>query len=63
MTAAATVFSNHGPPPPIVDRIGRISPRAVYLIYADPGMGGEKTRQPGFFEAAGRPKAIWRSRL
>jgi pimeloyl-ACP methyl ester carboxylesterase len=59
MTAATTVFSNHGPPPPIVDRIGRISPRAVYLIYADPGMGGEKTRQPHFFNAAGRPKAMW----
>jgi uncharacterized protein len=27
MTAALTVFSNHGPPPPIVDRIGRIAPR------------------------------------
>jgi uncharacterized protein len=60
MTAAATVFSNHGPPPAIVDRIGRITPRAVYLIYADPGMGGEKTRQPRFFDAAGQPKAIWK---
>ena len=45
MTAATTVFSNHGPPPPIADRIGRIAPRSVFLIYADPGMGGESTRQ------------------
>ncbi len=60
MTAAVTVFSNHGPPPAIVDRIGRIAPRAVFLIYADPGMGGEKTRQPRYFQAAGQPKAIWR---
>ena len=23
-------------------------------------MGGEKTRQPNFFNAAGRPKAMWK---
>ena len=60
MTAALTVFSNHGPPPPIVDRIGRIAPRSVFLIYADPGLGGENTRQPEYYEAAGEPKAIWK---
>jgi fermentation-respiration switch protein FrsA (DUF1100 family) len=60
MTAASTVFSNHGPPPPIVDRIGRIAPRPVFLVYADPGMGGENTRQPRYYGAAGEPKAIWK---
>jgi fermentation-respiration switch protein FrsA (DUF1100 family) len=60
LSAATTMFSNHGPPPTIVDRIGRIAPRAVFLIYADPGMGGEATRQPRYFEAAGQPKAIWK---
>jgi uncharacterized protein len=60
MTAATTVFSNHGPPPPIVDRIGRIAPRAVFLIYADPGIGGESTRQPKYYAAAGEPKSIWK---
>jgi uncharacterized protein len=60
ITAAATVFSNQGPPPPIVDRIGRIAPRPVLLIYADPGMGGENTRQPKYYAAAGQPKAIWK---
>src|SRR6266511_1155084 len=59
MTAAVTVFSNHGPPPAIVDRIGRIAPRAVFLIYADPGLGGENTRQPKYYAAAGEPKSIW----
>jgi uncharacterized protein len=59
MTTAVTVFSNHGPPPPIVDRIGRVSPRAVFLIYADPGIGGESLRQPRYYAAAGEPKAIW----
>jgi hypothetical protein len=60
MTAALTVFSNQGPPPPIVDRIGRIAPRSVFLIYADPGIGGESTRQPKYYDAAGEPKAIWK---
>jgi uncharacterized protein len=60
MTAATTVFSNHGPPPAIVDRIGRIAPRPVFLIYADPGMGGENTRQPKYYAAAGEPKTIWK---
>jgi len=60
MTAALTVFSNHGPPPPIVDRMGRIAPRPVFLIYADPGLGGESTRQPAYYEAAREPKAIWK---
>jgi fermentation-respiration switch protein FrsA (DUF1100 family) len=60
MTAATTVFSNHGPPPPIVERIGRIAPRPVFLIYAEPGMGGEAVRQPKYFAAAAMPKQIWK---
>jgi hypothetical protein len=60
MTAATTVFSNHLPPAPIVDRIGGIAPRPVLLIYADPGIGGESTSQPGYFAAAGEPKTIWK---
>jgi len=59
ITAATAVFSNHKPPPPIVDRIGAISPRPVLLIYADPGIGGENTRQPKYYAAAGDPKDIW----
>jgi hypothetical protein len=60
LTAAATVFSNHGPPPRIVDDIAKIAPRAVFLIYATPGMGGEDVRQPKYYAAAGRPKQLWR---
>ena len=59
MTAALTVFSNHGPPPPIVNRIGRIAPRSVFLIYAEHGIGGENERQPRYYAAAGEPKRIW----
>jgi pimeloyl-ACP methyl ester carboxylesterase len=60
MTAATAVFSNHMPPVPIVDGIGDIAPRPVLLIYADPGIGGESTRQPQFFAAARDPKTIWK---
>ncbi len=60
MTAAMTVFQNHGPPPPIVERIGHIAPRPVLLIYADPGQGGESVRQPKYFAAARQPKKIWK---
>lgn len=60
MTAATTIFSNHLPPPPIADRIGRITPRPILLIYADPGIGGESTSQPEYFAAAGEPKEIWK---
>ena len=59
MTAAVTLFANHDPPPPIAERIGRIAPRPVFLIYAEHGMGGEDSRQPAYYAAAGEPKAIW----
>jgi hypothetical protein len=58
--AATAVFANHGPPPPIVDRIGEIAPRSVFLIYTEPGMGGEDVRQPKYFAAAGEPKQLWK---
>jgi hypothetical protein len=60
LTLGMTVFSNHTPPPPLVERIGLIAPRPVFLIYADPGQGGEKERQPGYFAAAGEPKRMWK---
>ena len=61
ITVATAVFSNHAPPPPLVERIGRIAPRPVFLIYADPGQGGEKQRQPGYYAAAGRRSRSGRS--
>jgi uncharacterized protein len=60
LSASTTVFSNHAPPTKIVDVIGKIAPRPVFLIYTEPGMGGEDVRQPKYFAAAGRPKAIWK---
>ena len=60
MELAVAVFSNQGPPPPIVDRIGEIAPRSVFLIHAAPGMGGEDVRQPKYYAAAGQPKQLWK---
>jgi hypothetical protein len=60
LTGATAVFSNHRPPRPIVETIGSIAPRPVFLIYAAPGMGGEDIRQPKYFAAAGEPRSIWR---
>lgn len=59
MTAAVAIFSNHGPPPAIVERIGRIAPQPLMLISAENGIGGETLRQPKYFAAAGAPKSIW----
>ena len=57
--AATAVFSNQTSPPKIVDRIGEIAPRSVFLIWADPGQGGELERQPKYYAAAGAPKQLW----
>ncbi len=59
LTGATAVFSNQRPPRPIVETIGSIAPRPVFLIYAAPGMGGEDVRQPKYFAAAGEPRSIW----
>ena len=60
MGLATAVFSNQTAPPPIADRIGEIAPRAVFLIHAAPGMGGEVERQPKYYAAAGQPKQLWK---
>ncbi|HEU5211858.1 MAG TPA: hypothetical protein VFU10_03745 [Gaiellaceae bacterium] len=34
----------------------------MFLIYADPGMGGESELQRTFFDAAREPKQMWKVR-
>jgi fermentation-respiration switch protein FrsA (DUF1100 family) len=58
ITAGTAVFSNHAPPPNLEDVVDRISPRAVFLIYAKGGQGGEELSQD-FYESAGEPKEVW----
>jgi fermentation-respiration switch protein FrsA (DUF1100 family) len=59
-TAATSVFANRGPPPNLKGLVGRISPRPVFLIYAERGQGGEDLN-PEYFEAAGPPRGIWKT--
>jgi dienelactone hydrolase len=59
-TAGIALFSNHMPPPSLVDLTGRIAPRPTFLIYALHGTGGEeKQLNPKYYAAAGVPKQIW----
>jgi hypothetical protein len=57
-TAAVAVLSGTAPPPSLTDLLPRISPRAVFLISAGRGGGGEELT-PDFYEAAAEPKALW----
>jgi hypothetical protein len=58
-SAALTVLSQTLPPPSLEDAAARISPRAVFFVYAGNGSGGEELNRD-FFRAAAQPKAIWR---
>ena len=58
-TAAAAALSGDAPPPSLEELVPRISPRAVFLIYAGKGAGGEEL-QPQYYAAAGPPKTLWK---
>ena len=59
MTPGVALFSNRPPPP--ASRTSRPTSRrtALFLIYADPGQGGESELQQKFYDAAREPKEIW----
>jgi len=59
-STALTVMSGTGPPPALDDAVARIAPRAVFLIHAVHGAGGEELNRV-FFRAAGEPKSIWQA--
>jgi dienelactone hydrolase len=59
-TASTMILSDTLPPPSLEDVIPKISPRAVFLIYAGHGGGGEEL-QTQFFDAARQPKELWRA--
>jgi hypothetical protein len=58
-TAAVSVLSDTMPPPSLEDVAARISPRAIFLIYAGRGGGGEELN-PAYYRAAKQPKMIWK---
>lgn len=57
-TAAVAVLSGDAPPPSLKSEVARISPRAVFLIDAENGGGGEELNAV-YFDAAGEPKSAW----
>jgi fermentation-respiration switch protein FrsA (DUF1100 family) len=59
-TGAVAVLSNASPPEDLTDLISHISPRAVMLIEADDGGGGEELNAV-YLRAAGEPKSLWRA--
>lgn len=59
-TTATAVFGNDTPPPDLSELIPRIGPRPIFLIYAQPGKGGEADLSPAFAAAARGPATLWR---
>ena len=59
-TGALAVLSNASPPPDLTGLVARISPRAVMLVQAEHGAGGEELN-PVYLRAAGEPKSLWRA--
>ncbi len=58
-TAAVAILSGTAPPPALDDLAARIAPRALMLIEAGRGVGGEDLNAR-YFRAAGEPKEHWR---
>jgi hypothetical protein len=58
-TAALAALSGDAPPPSLEDVVARIAPRAVLLVYAGHGAGGEELNVD-FYRAAGQPKELWK---
>jgi uncharacterized protein len=60
ITAGTAVFSNASPPPHLIDLVGDIAPRPMFVIYAPDIAAGEERRfNTAFYRAAKEPKAIW----
>jgi dienelactone hydrolase len=58
-TAALAVLSGTRPPPSLHDLASRIAPPALFLIYAEHGVGSEDLNKD-FYRAADEPKQLWR---
>jgi hypothetical protein len=60
ITLGTAVFSGNSPPPNLMDLVDDIAPRALFLIYAERGQGGEDL-SADYHEAAGEPKQLWKT--
>jgi uncharacterized protein len=60
VSAGTAVFGNASPPEHLIDQVGEIAPRAMFLIYAPRIDNGDEERfGRAYYRAAGTPKAIW----
>jgi hypothetical protein len=59
LTAGTAVFSDATPPPHLIDLVGQIAPRAMFLIHAPKADPDEPRFNRAFYREAGEPKAIW----
>jgi len=59
ITAGTAVLSNASPPPHLIDLVGQIAPRSMFVIYAPNADDDERRFGTAFYRAAGEPKAIW----
>lgn len=59
VTPGVALFSNDLPPPGLDELAADVSPTPLFLIYADPGQGGEAELQQTFYDAAREPKQLW----
>jgi hypothetical protein len=57
-TAALAAMSGSPPPPSLADLAPRVAPRAVFLIYAGRGGGGEELN-PSYHDAAPGSTTLW----
>jgi dienelactone hydrolase len=60
ITAGTWLFSNHAPPPGLVDLVPRISPRPVLFIYGEHDQANVVDLTPHYYAVAGQPKSLWR---
>ena len=62
ITAGTMLFSNHTAPPNLNSLVGRIAPRPVPFIYGEHDQANVQELMPGYYAAAGEPKALWKIR-
>ncbi len=59
ITAGTMLFANEAAPPNLKNLVGRISPRPVLFIYGQHDQDNVRELTPGYYAAAGQPKALW----
>ena len=60
VSAGTAVFSNQAPPPNLKRLAARIAPRAVFFIYGERDQPNVIELTPGYYAAAGSPRALWK---